>query len=160
MTAREASDGLILRPRPPHDGALPSGASLLAEVLARLAILTDEERWREAARALIRAASGSNEARLQNPLLLAAADLLERGAVIVVEGPLADPRAAALGQVALAAADPAISVLRIDPALWPEGAPGARPIVGGEPAAMLCRRQTCSLPVKMPDALRELLANA
>ncbi len=159
MTAREASDGLILRPRPPHDGALPSGASLMAEVLARLAALTEEERWRDAARALIRTASGSQEARMQNPLLLAAADLLERGAVIVVEGPLADARCAALAQAGLAAADPAISVLRIDPALWPEDPPGRRSPLANTPAAMVCRGQTCSLPVTTPDALRELLTN-
>ncbi|HEY1943572.1 MAG TPA: thioredoxin domain-containing protein [Roseiarcus sp.] len=159
MTAREASAGLILRPRPPHDGALPSGASLMAEVLARLAALTDEERWRDAARALIRAMSGSPEARIQNPVLLAAADLLERGAAIVVEGPLTDARGAALARVGLMATDPAISVLRIDPALWPEGPPGQRSPLGNTPGAMVCRGQTCSLPVTTPDALRELLTN-
>jgi uncharacterized protein YyaL (SSP411 family) len=159
MTAGEPSDGLILRPRPPNDGALPSGASLMAEVLARLAVLTDDERWRQVARTLLHAAAGSRDARLQNPLLLAAADLLERGAAIVVEGPLSDARAVALSQAALAAPDPAISVLRLDPAGWPEGAPSARPSLGGEPAAMLCRGQTCSLPVTTPEALRELLAN-
>ena len=160
MTAHDAGDGLVVRPRPAHDGALPSGASLLAEVLARLASLTDDVRWREAAERVIRAGSGSREALVQNPLLLAAADLLERGAVVVVEGPLDDPDALALARTALAAADPAITVLRIDAALWPEGAPGSRSSLGVLPAAMACRGQTCSLPVNTSDALKDLLAMA
>jgi hypothetical protein len=158
MTARDADEGLIVRPRAGHDGALPSGASLMAEVLARLAGLTDDARWREAAERLLRAGSGSREALVQSPLLLAAADVLERGPVVVVEGPLNEAGADALGRTALAAPDPAITVLRVDPALWPGGAPGGRGFLGDAPAAMACRGQTCSLPVKTPDALRDLLA--
>jgi len=157
MTARDSDEGLIVRPRPPHDGAVPSGASLMAEAIARLACLTDGARWREAAERVIAAALGARQTFAQNPLLLAAAELLERGGVIVVEGPLEDARASALAGQALAAPDPAISVLRLDPALWTGGAPGARPSLGGNPAAMLCRGQTCSLPVQTPDALREML---
>ena len=160
MTARDAGEDLVIRPRPAPDGALPSGASLMAEVLARLAALTDEARWREAAERLLRAASGPRDSLVQNPLMLAAADLLERGAVIVVEGPLDDPTAQALAAAALAAADPAISVLRLDRALWREGAPGGRPSLGASPAAMLCRGQTCSLPVGTPEALKALVAKA
>src|SRR5271154_6711556 len=103
LTTREAAASLIVRPRPAHDGAVPSGASLMAEVLARLWHLTGAPHWREAAERLIRAASGAREALAQNPLLLAAADLLERGAVVVVEGPRDDFEAAALGKIALAA---------------------------------------------------------
>ena len=147
-----------MRPRPAHDGVTPSGASLLAEVFARLHLVTDEARWRVAAERLIRAASGAREALAQSPLLLAAADFLERGGCVVVEGPLDDPGAATLARAALAAPDPAICVLRLDRALWPNGAPGGRPSLGAAPAAMLCRGQTCSLPVAAPDALKRLLA--
>ena len=160
LTARDAQDSLVMRPRPAHDGATPSGASVMAEVFARLHLLADEARWREAAERLIRAATGAREALAQNPLLLAAADLLERGAVVVVEGPLDDPGAAALAAAALAAPDPATCVLRLDPERWPHGAPGARPSLGAVPAAIVCRGQTCSLPVTTADALRRLLAQA
>jgi len=158
LTAHDAEGGLIVRPRPPHDGATPSGASLIAEVFARLHLIADEPRWREAAERLIRAASGAREALALNPLLLAAADLLERGAVVLVEGPLGDPLAQALAQAALRAPDPAICVLRLDRALWPQGAPGGRPALSKTPAAMVCRGQTCGLPVSDVEGLQGELA--
>ncbi len=157
LTARDVADGLVVRPRPAHDGATPSGASLMAEVFARLHLIADEPRWREAAERLIRAASGAREALALNPLLLAAADLLERGGVVLVEGPLGDPLAQALAQAALAAPDPAICVMRLDRALWPLGAPGGRPASPMTPAAMVCRGQTCRLPVSDVEGLQAQL---
>ena len=79
--------------------------------------------------------------------------MLERGGCVVVEGPLDDPLAQALA-TALAAPDPAICVLRLDRALWPNGAPGGRPAPPMTPAAMVCRGQTCGLPVRDMEALR------
>jgi uncharacterized protein YyaL (SSP411 family) len=160
LTARDAADGLIVRPRPTHDGVTPSGASLMAEVFAKLHLVTDEARWREAAERLIRAAAGAREALAQNPLLLAAADLLERGACVAIEGPLGDPLAQALARAALAAPDPAICVVRLDRALWPTGAPGGRPAPLATPAAMVCRGQTCGLPMRDVEGLRRELARA
>jgi uncharacterized protein YyaL (SSP411 family) len=151
-------DRLIVRPRPPHDGAVPSGASLIVEVFARLHLLTDEPRWREAVERAARRHAGSESAQAQSPLMLAAIDLLERGGEVVVEGRRDDSRAIALAREALAAADPTIVTLRLDPALWPEGAPGGRPRLPAQPAAMLCRAQVCSLPVADVAELRTLLA--
>ncbi len=160
LTARDAADGLIVRPRAPHDGVTPSGASLMAEVFARLFHLTDEPRWREAAERVIRASSGAREALARNPLMLAAADMLERGGCVVVEGRLDDPLAQALARVALAAPDPAICVLRLDRALWTNGAPGGRPAPPMTPAATVCRGQACGLPVRDMEALRRELVRA
>ena len=95
---------------------------------------------------------------MQSPLLLAAIDLLERGGEVVIEGRRDDPLAIALAREALAAADPTIVTLRLDPTLWPEGAPGGRPRLPAQPAAMLCRGQICSLPVADVAGLRTLLA--
>jgi hypothetical protein len=155
-----AADGdqLIVRPRPPHDGAVPSGASLIVEVFARLHHIGLEPRWREAAERAARRHAGSQSAQAQSPLLLAAIDLLERGGEVVIEGRRDDPLAVALAREALAAADPTIVALRLDPALWPESAPGGRPRLPAQPAAMLCRGQVCSLPVADATALRALLA--
>ena len=80
--------------------------------------------------------------------------MLERGGCVAVEGPLEDPLARALAQVALAAPDPALTVLRLDRARWPSGAPGGRPAPPSPPAAMLCRGQTCGLPARTVEALR------
>lgn len=48
MTANDAEQ-LISRPKETFDGAIPSGNSVAAVVLQKLALLTAEERWREAA---------------------------------------------------------------------------------------------------------------
>jgi uncharacterized protein YyaL (SSP411 family) len=155
-----AADGdrLIVRPRPPHDGATPSGASLIVEVFARLHHVGLEPRWRAAAERAARRHAGTESARVQSPLLLAAIDLIERGGEVVVEGRRDDPRAIALAHVALAAADPTIVTLRLDPALWPDGAPGGRRRLPAHPAAMLCRGHACSLPVADVAGLLGLLA--
>ena len=145
-----------MRPRPPHDGATPSGASLMAEVFARLHLLTDEPRWREAAERLIRAVCRRARRRsAQNPLLLAAADMLERGGCVVDRGPArrsASRRRSLTSRFARPTRRSA--VLRLDRALWPQGAPGGRPAPPATPAAMLCRGQTCGLPVRDVEGLR------
>jgi uncharacterized protein YyaL (SSP411 family) len=96
----------------------------------------------------------------QSPLLLAAADFLERAAVIVVAGDSEDPRAQALLATSLASPDPATCVLRtLDGADWPETSPGhGRAPLDGAPAAYLCRGSVCSLPVTTPQALREMMS--
>jgi uncharacterized protein YyaL (SSP411 family) len=158
MTAADASDGPAIRPRVAHDGATPSGVGLMAEVFARLYHLTDEPVWRESAARLIRAFAGAGPQELaQSPLLLAAADFLERGGCVVVEGPLDDPLAQALAQAALGAPDPTLCVLRLDRALWPAGPPGDRPAPPNVPAALLCKGNACGLPVTTVEALREEL---
>jgi uncharacterized protein len=157
MTARDASDVPGARPRQPHDGATPSGIGLMAEVLARLFHLTGDEHWRKAAENLIRAFTGRPEGLPQSPLLLAAADFLERGVLVVVAGAPDDPATRALVRQSLRSPDPATAVLQtLDGADWPPGSLGhGKTPVNGAPAAYVCKRQTCSLPV---TALRELLA--
>jgi uncharacterized protein len=157
LTARDAADVPGARPRQTHDGASPSGVGLLAEVFVRLWHLTDEPRWREAALSLIRAVSGAPEGLGGSPLTLTSADMLERGGSVVIDGPLDDPRAEALAQVALRAPDPSLTVLRLDRALWPDGPPRADLPRAAEPVAMLCQGQTCSLPVGAPEALEALM---
>lgn len=48
MTASDAEQ-LIARPKETYDGAIPSGNSVAAMVLQRLAVLTGEQKWQEAA---------------------------------------------------------------------------------------------------------------
>jgi uncharacterized protein len=161
ITARDAADLPDVRPRHAQDGATPSGTGLMAEVLARLHHLTGEARWRRDCERLIRAFSGERDRLTHAPLLLAAADFLERAGVIVVAGESGGPRGEALITVALAAPDPATCLLRtFDGSDWPEDSPGhGRAPVAGAPAAYLCRGSACSLPVTTPDALRRLMGN-
>ncbi len=157
LTAADAVDVPGARPRHAHDGATPSGVGLLLEVFARLWHLTAEPRWRDAADALIRAFSGAPEGVGGSPLLLMGADWFERGGSIVIDGPLEDPLAEALANVARRAPDPSLTVLRIDRRIWPNGPPRADLPRATSPIAMLCQGQTCSLPVTTPEALAELL---
>jgi uncharacterized protein YyaL (SSP411 family) len=157
LTASDAADVPGARPRQSHDGATPSGVGLLAESFVGLSHLTDEPRWRGAAEALIRAASGAPEGLGGMPLLLMSADILERGGLIAIDGPLDDPRARALAELGLRAPDPSLAVLRLNRSLWPNGPPRADLPQAPEPAAMLCQGQTCSLPVTTPQALKALM---
>jgi len=161
LTAIDAADAPSVRARLSHDGATPSGVGLMADVYATLHHLTLASRWEEAGRRLLRAFSGVPENELpQGPGLLAAADKFTRGGCVFVSGALDDPAAEALAQAALASPDPAIVVFRFDPALWPEGAPGERPLVPGGASAMLCRGMSCGLPERDAEALKAALAGA
>ena len=158
LTAGDADDIPGARPRHAHDGAVPSGAGLLAEVFARLWHLTAEPRWREAADALIRAFSGAPEGIGGSPLLLLAADMLERGGCVVIEGAVEDSVAAALAAGALRASDPGLTVFRLDRNFWSGGAPRSDLPRSESPVALLCRGHMCSLPVATPDGLSQLIA--
>jgi uncharacterized protein YyaL (SSP411 family) len=129
----------------------------LLEVFARLWHLTGEPRWRAAADGLIRAFSGAPEGVGTSPLLLLGTDLLERGGSVVINGPLEDPLAEELATVARRAPDPSLTVLRLDRRLWPSGPPRADLPRAESPVALVCRGQTCSLPVATPEALAELI---
>ena len=131
----------------------------MAEVLARLHHLTGEPGWRDAAERLIRAFTGAPDALPQSPLLLAAADFLEHGMVVVVAEVADDAAARALVRCALASPDPATCVLRARVrADWPGDSPArGKTLVNGAPAAYLCRGRTCGLPVATPGQLRALI---
>jgi len=159
-TASDAADvpfGPAGRPRIAADNATPGANGLMAEVLARLHHLTGEPAWRARAEAVLTAFGGLGDSLAAAPTLLAAADLLEEGAVVVVAGPAGDPRTQALLATALAAPDPAVCVLR---AAGPQDVPPAHPAfgkTGPHPAAHLCRAGVCGLPVTEPEILAALL---
>jgi hypothetical protein len=157
LTARDAADTPGARSRHAHDNATPAGAGVMVEVLARLFHLTAAPEWEHSARRLVRAFSSAPETLTASPSLLAGADFLERGGCVVVEGSLGDPLAERLAEVALAAPDPAINLLRLDRSLW-----GARDLRSDLPAqsapvALLCKGRTCSLPVATPEALAAVI---
>jgi uncharacterized protein YyaL (SSP411 family) len=161
-TASDAADvplGAAGRPRTVTDGATPSGNGMMAEALARLHHLTGEASYADRARAVLGAFSGLADRLAGAPRLLAAADLLEEGGVIVVTGSDGDATAQALHNVALSAPDPAICVLRIGSvANLPVAHPAyGKDAAGGPPAAYLCRAGLCEMPITEPAALRARL---
>ena len=160
LTAADAVDvpfGAEGRPRNVADNATPAGNGMMAEVLARLYHLTGVPQWRSRAEALLRAFAGLGDSLSAAPGLLAAADLLNDGATVVIAGPPDHPATRALVAAALAAADPAICVLRApDAGAVPPGHPAHGKLApAGTPAAYICRDGTCEAPIG--DAAR--LAN-
>jgi uncharacterized protein YyaL (SSP411 family) len=154
-TAVDAADVPLTRPRSAADNATPSGNGLMAEVLARLFHLTGDAEWRTRAEAVLRAFAGQADQLTGMPTLLAAADLLDGGATVVVAG--ADR--AALVSVALGAPDPAVAVLRAaNTATLPANHPAFGKTTGPHgAAAFVCRHAVCSLPVSDTAALGGML---
>jgi uncharacterized protein YyaL (SSP411 family) len=149
-------EALVTRPKDPQDNATPSGGSMATLVLLRLAALTGEARYRDAAERAI-ATVTPFLARYPSGFAnwLSAAQLTVGGIVeLAIVGDPDDPATRALldearGQgrpdlVVAVAADPAVS-----------GVPllAGRTAIGGAPTAYVCRQFACRLPVTDPNAL-------
>ncbi len=89
MTAADSPDipdSLAVRPRSATCSAVPSGSGMMAQLLARLFHLTGERAYHDSARQVIEAFAGRYDQPLATPTLLAAAELLEDGVLVVVAG--------------------------------------------------------------------------
>jgi uncharacterized protein YyaL (SSP411 family) len=164
-----AADGeaLIFRPADPADSATPSGTFALAGALLGYSALTGEARHREAAEAALGVlpAIAARYPRAAGAGLSVAEALLAGPAEIAVVGPADDERTRALHYTALHAAPPG-AVLALGDGSAAAAGPGAavpllagRGLVGGAPAAYVCRQFACRAPVTTPGRLREALAS-
>ncbi|WP_405160976.1 thioredoxin domain-containing protein [Nocardia sp. NBC_01499] len=157
-TADDA-ETLVTRPRDPVDGATPAGASSLAEALLTAAAASDPDRavpyfalaeqtLQRGAVVLARAPRSAGqwltvaEAALRGPLQIAIATESPSRATEL----LATARATAPGGSVILAAPPNSVPLLAD-----------RPLLGGEPAAYVCRGSVCDLPVATTAELRAAL---
>jgi len=154
---------LVTRPKDPQDNATPAGGSMATLVLLRLAALTGESRYREAAERAITTVTPFL-ARYPTGFAnwLSAAQLVVGGIVeVAIVGDPQDAATQALIEVArsggrqdlvvAAAADPSRSAI---PLL--EG----RIAIEGRPTAYVCRQFACRLPVTDREALVAQLAEA
>ncbi len=161
-TADDA-EALVVRPRSLQDGAVPSGGSMAASVLLRLAAYCGESSFRSAAEEAI---AGVADVAGRQPLAFAwwlgALDLAVNGVdeVAIVGDPtrpetdalLATTRRSLLPRVVVACApDPTSSAV---PLLQ------ARFALDGQPTAFVCRDFACRRPVTRPEALAALLSPA
>ncbi len=152
---------LVARRKDFVDNAVPSGNSMAAELLIRLARFTGNETYREEAGRILRIMA---EAMARQPLgfgrLLAALhEYLAPSREIVVVGDPEDPRTQALlAQVRGRYLPTAILALRRpqDEDLFLPLLQG-RTLVDGRPAAYVCENYTCRLPVTEPEALAQQL---
>jgi uncharacterized protein YyaL (SSP411 family) len=151
MVADDAADVPGPKARNVADGPTPSGIGLMAENYARLYHLTGDASYRAKAEALLAAFGGRAQMLGASPVLLAAADMLENAACVVVTG--GDK---ALARAALAAPDPAIVVLQASGGALPAFHPAAEKATD-RAAAYVCQGGVCALPVTTEEALRGLL---
>jgi uncharacterized protein len=150
-------EALIVRHKPGHDAATPSGNGTAALALARLAVLAGEPRYAETARRAV-AIFGNDLARSPASVVtLARANeaLLRPPALVIVDG----ARDAAAWSNAARTADPAALVIDIGgrddvPAALVKGAR-----VGAGTAAYVCRDFTCLPRIDTQDALTQALAS-
>ncbi|MFF0459793.1 thioredoxin domain-containing protein [Streptomyces mexicanus] len=158
-TAADA-ERLIRRPQDPTDNATPSGWTAAAGALLSYAAHTGSEAHRTAAEKALGVvrALGPRVPRFIGWGLAVAEALLDGPREIAVVGPsLDDPAARTLHRTALLGAAPG--------AVIAYGTPGSdefplladRPLVGGAPAAYVCRGFTCDAPTTDPQRLRAAL---
>jgi hypothetical protein len=153
---------LVTRPKDTQDNATPSGGAMATLVLLRLAALTGEGRYRDAAeRALEAITPFATRYPTAFAMWLQATDFaLAPVAEVAIVGDLDDEATQVLLQVASGEYAPN----RVTAASSLESGATAVPLledrarVGGRPTAYVCRGFACRLPVTDPDALREQLA--
>ncbi|WP_235995338.1 thioredoxin domain-containing protein [Nonomuraea montanisoli] len=162
-TADDA-ERLFQRPQDPTDNATPSGQYAAAGALLSYAALTGSERHREAARAALGTVSvlAGAHARFAGWGLAVARAALDGPVEVAVVGPPDDARTRALHLEALLADAPGLVVALGSPDDdSPQDGPAlleGRGLVGGAPAAYVCRGFTCRMPVTTPEELRRELA--
>ena len=159
-------EALVYRPADPTDGPTPSGAFAVAGALLSYSALTGSMPHREAAAAAlgVLAPIAARFPRAAGSGLAVAEALISGPAEIAVVGPADDPRTAALHVAALHAAPPG-AVLALGDGAFPAGGSDGeiplltgRGLVGGAPAAYVCRGFACLAPVTEPAALRAALS--
>jgi uncharacterized protein YyaL (SSP411 family) len=159
-TADDAEQ-LVARPRSLEDNALPSGNAMAALVLQRLAALTGEGRYADAAEGAF-GLVGTAPARYPTAFAqwLVALDW-RAGPVdeIALVGAPDDPRLGRLLDVARAGYRPRqVIAVAPDPASSAVPLLQARFAIRGLPTAFVCRSFACRQPVTEPEALAALLA--
>jgi len=153
LSARDVTD-VITRTRQCADNAVPSGNGTMADVLARLYLITGEEAYRNRAEDVINAFPAENANAVANmPTLLNAFELLSEGAQVVVAGPNGD--GARLISAVLGAPSTLHVLIRTDGENThaPSHPAHGKIPVDGKAAAYVCRAGTCSAPVTDEDAL-------
>ena len=148
-----------MRPSATTDDATPNANALAAQNLIRLAFFTGQQAWRDKVDRLFEGiAASAGENVFAHLALINALDLRLRAAEIVVAGE--DGRADEL--LAAARKLPFLDrvVLRASGGLPPEHPAHDKIKAAGQSAAFICVGETCSLPVREPDAIAEAVRAA
>ena len=157
-----AHEQLVVRRKDFIDNAIPSGNSMAAELLLRLAKLTGNEEYRnEAARIiLIMAAAMAQQPTGFGRMLTALDDLLSPSQEVAVVGSLEDPRTLLLlEEVRRHYLPHTVLALKEPDSENPLPLLEGRGLVDGEPAAYVCENYACQLPVTGVEELRNAVAS-
>jgi uncharacterized protein YyaL (SSP411 family) len=151
---------LVTRRKDYIDNAVPSGNSLAAELLLRLAVLVDNEQYRrEATRVILTL----KDAMAQQPtgfgrMLSALHTLLYPSQEIAIIGnPNDEATRALLAEVHRRYLPTTVLALKEPDAETMLPLLAERGLVNGQPAAYVCENYACKLPVTTPEALAQLL---
>ncbi len=157
---------LLVRPRDTLDAVKPCGGSAAADVLLRIAAITDERRYEDHATAML---GRMTEQMASHPLgsghwLCALDFFLADLTQVTLVGALERPETRALVGVVSERYLPNRTLVGMQPGETLE-TPAAplfrdRPAIDGQPTAYLCLGHSCSSPVTDADALRKQLGTA
>lgn len=156
--ADDATD-VVVRPKPIHDSAVPAANGIMAQVLARLWLLTGEPHYNARAAATIDAFSALIRDQFPNlTSLLGAFEQLANPLQVVIAGPRADDDTRALLRAVAETSAPTRVLQFADNASLPDHHPahGKHP-VEGQPAAYVCKGAVCSAPITDAGMLRDAL---
>jgi len=158
LSADDTTD-VISRPKTIADNAQPSGNGVMAENLARLFLLTGDEKYRERAETIIDIFSGPSARHLTNlPGLLSAHLVLQHALQIVIIG---DNEQAGLTRTVIETAPPWRTLSRIEAGSpLPEGNPAHGKTDVDKPTVYICAGSVCGLPLTTPEDLRNVLLQA
>ncbi|MDD2767774.1 MAG: thioredoxin domain-containing protein [Methylococcus sp.] len=150
-------EALIQRPKPWMDESMPSGNGVALRALMRLAALTGDLRYADAAERGLKAAQSSmaQYPNAHGALMNAAREWLTPPPLVILRGE-AEALERWRAQALEAAPEALIYAIPADAADLPPALAARVPSPSG-PVAYVCREQVCSLPVESADALGELL---
>ncbi len=158
FTTGDGNERLVVRNKPVHDGATPSGNSLAARAMARLYALTSDGALADRIEALV-AAHGAILAKAPTmmPLLTLTRDWLSRHQTVAIVG----PDAASWQDLVDAVRDgpPRNTILMRHISGEPSEVPQleGKVSIDGAPTAYVCHGFACSAPVTSAGELTELL---
>jgi uncharacterized protein YyaL (SSP411 family) len=157
----EGKPGLLAREKPAYDGVIPTGNSIAALDLLRLAELTGDEAFRKRALEVLGAFASNLKSM---PAMLGALDWsLDQPLEAVVVRPGADagePLLAVLRRAYLPDAVRVIAAEGKELELQARTVPllESKRAVGGKPTAYVCRKRVCDLPTADPAVFARQLA--
>jgi hypothetical protein len=163
FSTQGGDNNLILRMKDDYDGAEPSGNSIAASVLIRLARITDRDAFRRSAERTLAALGGRLNATPTGvpQAMVALMEYLAPPRQIVIAG---EPRKTTEMLSAIRARFlPYVSVLRVDSDATRESFARTNPAFGGmhpvdgKAAAYVCENFACQLPVTEVSKLEQLL---